>query len=531
MSAVATADAGSVQPRRRDHHLRLSVAQFVLAGLTAGAFLLRTIDLTRVPPGFFADEASYGYNAHLILTTGRDEYGEWVPLFFRAFGDYKLPLFVYLDVPFVAVFGLGELAVRLCSAVLGALTVTAVYVLAKQIFGHELPALAAAALLAVLPWHLMLTRTGFGEVAVLPLPLTLALAAFIRAARTGASFVPAAVLFGLSCYSYRSAWVLLPVLVPILVVLYRRAVLAQGRRALLAGGVLAAMILPILWHLVGGSGDRSSDVSIFDARHEHGVLRTFADQYVSYFELGFLFGDGPDDFVLRHYLPGHGVLYLFMGPLIVAGLAGLLLERRRAGAVLLALVVIHPLPGALSSSSPITTRAIFGTVVWCLLAGAGVGYVADWFGRLPRPAARRWVATAAALAAILGAGWNVGRFAVRYFREYPELSAGYYGWQAGAEELLDFLAARQDGYDDLYLDGEFNAPWVFIPFYLGDSCPKCKIGDLTGYDPTRRQLFALRVHNPRLPDYDIAVVGELDDPGGEPAFIVFEVVRSRRSPA
>src|SRR5689334_5768608 len=47
------------------------------------------------PPGFFIDESSIAYNAHTISETGRDEYGESFPLYFRAFSDYKNPVYVY----------------------------------------------------------------------------------------------------------------------------------------------------------------------------------------------------------------------------------------------------------------------------------------------------------------------------------------------------------------------------------------------------------------------------------------------------
>ncbi|PIV01434.1 glycosyl transferase, partial [Candidatus Shapirobacteria bacterium CG03_land_8_20_14_0_80_40_19] len=62
------------------------------------AFFLRFIFLTKSPPGFYVDEAAVGYNAYSILKTGADEYGKKFPLFFRSFGDYKMPLNIYLTV-------------------------------------------------------------------------------------------------------------------------------------------------------------------------------------------------------------------------------------------------------------------------------------------------------------------------------------------------------------------------------------------------------------------------------------------------
>src|ERR1700749_196661 len=72
------------------------------------------------PPGFFIDESSVAYNAQLIAETRRDERGESWPLYFRAFGDYKNPVYVYLLAAVFGGTGPSGLAARLLSARLGA---------------------------------------------------------------------------------------------------------------------------------------------------------------------------------------------------------------------------------------------------------------------------------------------------------------------------------------------------------------------------------------------------------------------------
>ena len=50
----------------------------VIASIAVITFIgawLRFAELDSVPPGFYIDEASFGYNAYSILKTGRDEYG------------------------------------------------------------------------------------------------------------------------------------------------------------------------------------------------------------------------------------------------------------------------------------------------------------------------------------------------------------------------------------------------------------------------------------------------------------------------
>src|SRR5438094_5460326 len=85
------------------------------------------------PPSIDWDEASLGYNAYSILKTGADEYGNKFPLSFRSFDDYKPPLYIYLTVPSIALFGLNEFSIRLPSAILGITAVMATYFLVLQI--------------------------------------------------------------------------------------------------------------------------------------------------------------------------------------------------------------------------------------------------------------------------------------------------------------------------------------------------------------------------------------------------------------
>src|SRR5919201_22532 len=68
----------------------------LLAAACALAFALYVGGVPADPPGFYIDESSIAYNAHAIAQTGRDEYGEAWPLYFRAFGEYKNGPYIYL---------------------------------------------------------------------------------------------------------------------------------------------------------------------------------------------------------------------------------------------------------------------------------------------------------------------------------------------------------------------------------------------------------------------------------------------------
>src|SRR3990172_8619262 len=90
----------------------------IIIVLVVAAFL-RLWKLGKIPPHLTSDEAALGYNAYSILKTGKDFWGESLPIVFKSFGDYTPGLYVYLAAPFIGVMGLNELSVRLPNAIFG----------------------------------------------------------------------------------------------------------------------------------------------------------------------------------------------------------------------------------------------------------------------------------------------------------------------------------------------------------------------------------------------------------------------------
>jgi 4-amino-4-deoxy-L-arabinose transferase-like glycosyltransferase len=125
------------------------------------AAVLRLVVLDKYPVGINSDEAALGYNAYSIIKTGKDEYGEFLPMAFKSFGDYKPGLYVYFTIPFVALLGLNEWAVRLPSALLGIGTVYLIFLLSQRLFNSRGVSLLASLMLAISPWHLHFSRGGW----------------------------------------------------------------------------------------------------------------------------------------------------------------------------------------------------------------------------------------------------------------------------------------------------------------------------------------------------------------------------------
>src|SRR3989338_10169507 len=112
----------------------------------------------QVPPCINADEAAFGYNAYSLLKTGKDEYGAFLPMRLISFLDYKLPLYSYLSIPFMAFLGLNDLSTRMVNIIVAILYVPIVYLLTIELFERKRIAILAVFLSLLSPWTYILTR-------------------------------------------------------------------------------------------------------------------------------------------------------------------------------------------------------------------------------------------------------------------------------------------------------------------------------------------------------------------------------------
>lgn len=134
------------------------------------------------PPGFYIDESSIAYNAYTISQTGHDEHGEAWPLYFRAFGEYKNPTYIYFLAALFRLFGPSILLARLLSAALGIAAAALLWLLAVRLTGRR-PVGHVIALSALLtPWLFENSRPVF-EVALYPALVALFLLALQRASK------------------------------------------------------------------------------------------------------------------------------------------------------------------------------------------------------------------------------------------------------------------------------------------------------------------------------------------------------------
>jgi 4-amino-4-deoxy-L-arabinose transferase-like glycosyltransferase len=158
--------------------LRFRLAIFFIS--LALTYVAYTANLKNNPPGFYVDESSIAFNAYTISETGSDEYGQRLPVYFRAFGEYKNPVYIYLLAAVFKITKPGNLVARLLSGTLGFAAALLVGLLAFRLSASSFIACFAGLTALATPWLFEISRLVF-EVALLPLTLLLFLLALQRA--------------------------------------------------------------------------------------------------------------------------------------------------------------------------------------------------------------------------------------------------------------------------------------------------------------------------------------------------------------
>src|SRR3989338_5203184 len=127
------------------------------------AAILRFLYLGAVPLGITHDEMGYIYNAYSIAKTGRNVFGELLPVFtWMTRGGFPfMPVPIYSLVPLFWILPLSPAVARFIPALLGVIDVALLYFITLRLFKHTPLALLSALFLGISPWHLHFSRSAY----------------------------------------------------------------------------------------------------------------------------------------------------------------------------------------------------------------------------------------------------------------------------------------------------------------------------------------------------------------------------------
>lgn len=137
---------------------------FLVVIIVFGLFLYLH-KLGTIPPGLYLDEAGTGYNTYSLLLTGKDEYGQIYPTAIRLFGSYSPPLYIFLSIPLMSIFGLSIFSTRLLSVICGVLSIPIIFLIIKEmkIIKSTYTALLSSLFFTITPWTIFYARMGYEQ--------------------------------------------------------------------------------------------------------------------------------------------------------------------------------------------------------------------------------------------------------------------------------------------------------------------------------------------------------------------------------
>jgi hypothetical protein len=214
----------------------------MVAALCAAGFVVRTVRLRSMPYFMAGDEAQFGFEAVSL-----SDQLHWVYNPFQL-GVWHHPRTVHtLMLVFIKLLGQTIAAARMPWAILGSLTIPAVYLMGRRMFDERI-GLIAAAFMATFPLHVQFSRTAM-DMTGDPLFIALALAFLTRALRDGNELEAAlaGLCLGLSQYFYFAGRIAVPLVIAY-VGLYAlhgwRAVWERAKALVIVGAVAGAVVFP-----------------------------------------------------------------------------------------------------------------------------------------------------------------------------------------------------------------------------------------------------------------------------------------------
>ncbi len=505
-------------------------------------FFVRFYKFGKAPAGLYLDEAGQGYSAYSILKTGKDEFGMPFPAAFRSFNDYKTPVYIYLIVPLIPIFGLNTFSIRLPSFIFSILSLPLLYFLILKLTDKSSKskkfALISTIFLAISPWHVLFGRTNF-ECNVALFFLLLAYYLFQFALEKPKFLLFSAIFFAIALPAYHSERILVPLMVIFLFIKYFKIITSRSylKYTLISLFLALAISIPTI-RIINTPGflARASTLSILSPKNSWGI-KEWPSLYLSYLSPRYLFwlGDsGP-----RSSYPGLSVFYLWQLPLYLYGLY-LLFNRKipsKLKSFILLLLIISPIPASLTRDPFSTIRALPLVIPIILICSLST---ADILERISSLILKSILITLVLFYSILKL-YSSGYILNEYYR------APY--WNYGWEQVTDVIKQELDPKLPIIVDNARNEPYsqllVFMKpdpavyqrenfevsnqdyySYMGRNTTK-KIGNITTRginwveDKKVDQYLIgddLAISLPQIKDNHLILIKEIDYPDGSPAF-------------
>lgn len=460
---------------------RLQLIALVL--ITLLAFFLRFNKITEDPPSLNWDEVSIGYNAYSILKTGRDEWNQFLPLHFKSYGEYKLPVQIYGSIPAIVVFGLNDFGVRITPVVYGTLTVLLMFFLGRALLQSSFVGLTSSFLLAISPWHIQLTRASF-ESSFAVFWLVLGSWFFVKSFKDKKWLFWSILPFVLAVYTYNSARIFTPMFLVFCLSIYWRDFIKQKKILVLSLITFTILTVPVVQFVLSGAGSaRYKLVSVADdpglvprINESRGqstlpqplpqlvhnkvvyITSVYISHYLAHFTPDFLFINGAPH--KQHHVQGMGELYVFQAPFLLLGILFLFKDKKKFRWLIIGWLLLAFIPVSVTNDSiPHALRTLIAVPTYQFLTAYGVLIAYLWLKKQNKSLQVVYFGGGLVVVAV-----SLGLYLNNYYNIYPNLYSR--DWQYGNRQVVDFVNKQVDKYDLVVYTRHYGEPHMFTLFYL-----------------------------------------------------------------
>ena len=434
-----------------------------------------------VPGCLNADEAAFGYNAYSILQTGRDEHGQFLPLRLASFNDYKMPLYSYLSIPFVSLFGLSDFSTRILNKIIGVLFIPVIYLFIKELFGNKKIALLGSSIVAFSPWLYLLSRqaheTLLSSIFVV-ISLIFLLKFFEKEHIKYILLTNVAIL--LASFSYHTGRLYLVILFYIQLkwiwdrykdkkinfIKLRKWFLLVCITVLisLSGDFLhgPTRLNSLLFNQTSGFQLKIDEFLREDSNRllHNKPVASIVDvtlRYASQISTDYLIKTGDKN--LRFGFENISLVTPFQYLAIIIGLYFLFKRKEKHRFLLVILLFLTPMTNALTWQDPSLSRTFFLIVPLAAISSYGLY---EFFKNLAHKNFRTFLLLTVVIFHILFLifSWDV------YFNHYFKRQLTSQSWQCGYKELINYIRKEHNGKRKFLITKKHGQPYIFLLFYL-----------------------------------------------------------------
>ena len=437
----------------------------IISLLSVGLFLYK---INVSPPALNADEATNAYDAYSILKTGKDQYGNFMPLRFKSFGDYKLPLLTYLAIPFIKIFGLTETGIRMVNFPFVLFFPIIIFLLTQELLNKKNVSLLAAFLSTLAPGLQLLGRQG-SESYMTAFFLTLSFYLFLRfyKKQSLSNFLIFDLCFLISLFGYHSSRLWAGFYFLLLLFFVFKKKLSKSFLFIFIFVVFLFGITDIIYKPTRVSNllffnNLGFSLKINELRGEGGNrflynkltigVKDLSSNYLKYFSPQFLVinGDQNPRFGYPGISPITAIEYIF----IFIGLYYLFKNKEKWRYLILLIFLFSPISASLSWAGESVNRSSFIFIPIFIISAYGVVNFVN------KKNVYSYLILATLYLILAFYSWDF------YLNHYPKRAIVLRSWQAGYKELGKYVKTNYNNYDKFYITRKNGQPYIFLLFYL-----------------------------------------------------------------